>query len=198
MKVLSKTPGYSCPYCQERSLETTAKAPYVRGFVLAYQLGYQNLVGCVRCVRRRVLRQAMFSSFLGWFSITALVINPFLIIWNLIQTPFIGERLDKVEKLLRSMGLPINPQNADLTDAGYALAASMITADGKIEPNEMLIAEAQGRDVFGKFDVEEFRRLVNHYKELPPATDMAAIFRDILTDEEKSTNLPLSRSHCDC
>ncbi|MEM6347484.1 MAG: tellurite resistance TerB family protein [Bacteroidota bacterium] len=186
MKDNSKPTTYNCPYCQVRPLETVARAPFVRGYVLAYQLGYQKLVGCVRCVRRRVLRQAAFSLLLGWFSITALIINPFLIVWNLIQAPFIKSRPKRVEKVLKRMGLPINPQKANLTDAGYALAASMITADGKIESTELMIAEAQGKDVFGEFDNTEFRRLVADYKELPPAVDMAAIFKDLLSGDEKA------------
>ncbi|MEL7534917.1 MAG: tellurite resistance TerB family protein, partial [Bacteroidota bacterium] len=177
---------YNCPYCQVRPLETVSKAPFVRGYVLAYQLGYQKLVGCVRCVRIRILRQAAYSLLLGWFSITALIINPFLIIWNLLQAPFIKPRPKRVEKALKRMGLPINPQKANLTDAGYALAASMITADGKIESNELMIAEVQGQDVFGEFDKAEFRRLVSDYKELPPAVDMAALFSDLLTADEKA------------
>lgn len=185
MKVNSKPTAYNCPYCQVRPLETTAKAPFVRGYLLAYQLGYQRLVGCVRCVRNRVLRQAGYSLLLGWFSITAMIINPFLIIWNLIQAPFVQPRPEKVQKVLKRMGLPLNPQKANITDAGYALAASMITADGKIESAELTIAEAQGRDVFGEFDIVEFRRLVADYKELPPAVDMAGIFNDILSDKEK-------------
>ncbi|MEL6841628.1 MAG: tellurite resistance TerB family protein [Bacteroidota bacterium] len=158
----------------------------MRGYILAYQLGYQKLVGCVRCVRRRVLRQAGWSLLLGWFSLTSLIINPFLIIWNLIQAPFIKPRPQRVRKVLTRMGLPLSPQKANITDAGYALAVAMITADGNIDANEMLIAEAQGKDVFGEFDKEEFRRLVSEHKELPPAADMAAMFRDILTQKEKA------------
>ncbi|MFK7925618.1 MAG: tellurite resistance TerB family protein [Bacteroidia bacterium] len=185
MKDHSKPIAYNCPYCQVRPLETTARAPFVRGYLLAYQLGYQKLVGCVRCVRNRVLRQAAYSLLLGWFSLTAVIINPFLIIWNLIQAPFVRSRPEKVEKVLKRMGLPLNPKKANLTDAGYALAASMITADGKIEASELMIAEVQGREIFGEFDIEEFRRLVSDYKELPPAVDMAGIFNDILNTEEK-------------
>ena len=42
--------SYSCPYCEGRNIETAAKAPYVRGFVLAYQIGSKSYIGCARCV----------------------------------------------------------------------------------------------------------------------------------------------------
>ncbi len=177
--------AYRCPYCQTRSLETTSRAPYVRGFVLAYQLGYRNLVGCVPCVRRRILREAGVSALLGWFSITALIINPFLILYNLIQAPFVKARPARVSKLLRNMGLPQSPEQVDITDAGYALAASMITADGKIDPREVEVARSQGKLIFGRFDDPEFRRLLEEYKELPPATDIAAMLGTHLTTQNK-------------
>ena len=75
--------GYPCPYCHQKPLETVATAPYVRGFIAAYQAGSKTFIGCVPCVRKKVLGEAALSLFIGWFSITALILNPFMIVYNL-------------------------------------------------------------------------------------------------------------------
>lgn len=177
--------SYQCPYCKKRPLETTARAPYVRGFVLAFQLGYHNLMGCVRCVRRRILREAGLSALLGWFSITALIINPFLILYNLFQTLFVKARPERVRKMLRDMGLPQDPDQADISKAGYAMAASMIKADGEIDPEEVAVARKQGEIILGQFDEVAFRKLLEGSADLPSAIDMAAMFNQILNDRSK-------------
>ena len=77
--------GHTCPHCKSNKVETIAKAPYVRGFLLAYQLGSKTFIGCTSCVRKKIFKEVGLSMLLGWLSISALIINPFLIIWNLIQ-----------------------------------------------------------------------------------------------------------------
>lgn len=166
-------------------METTQKAPYVRGFVLLAQMGHHRLAGCTRCVRRRILREAGISSVAGWFSITALVINPFLIVYNVSQSFFVKARPHKVEKLLRDMGLPQESDEVDMAKAGYTLAVSMITADGKIEAEEVEIARRQGLLIFGRFDEEAFRRLLEEHTSLPPVADIAAMMGRNLSRQAK-------------
>jgi tellurite resistance protein len=177
--------SYQCPYCKKRSLETRAKAPYVRGFVLAFQLGYHNLVGCVGCVRRRILREVGLSALIGWFSVTALLINPFLILYNLIQSLFVRPRPEKVKKMLRDMGLPQDPDQDNLVKAGYAMAASMITADGEIDPEEVAVARRQGELILGEFDELAFRKLLEEAQDMPSAIDMAGMFSQTLNPRAK-------------
>ena len=54
--------GYRCPYCNQRSLETVATAPYVRGFLIMMLIGSKSFIGCVPCVRSRVLGEAGSAS----------------------------------------------------------------------------------------------------------------------------------------
>ena len=94
---------FPCPYCKNASLETTASAPYVRGFLVAYQIGSKAFIGCTSCVRKKVWGEAFLSMLIGWFSITALVINPFMIVYNLIRGCFIGENKKSVAKKLEQL-----------------------------------------------------------------------------------------------
>lgn len=176
---------YPCPYCNNSPLETTATAPYVRGFFVAYQIGTKTFIGCVSCVRKKVFGEAFLSLFIGWFSIVALVINPFLIVYNLIRGAFIGENRESVSKKLVQLGLPEHPNVMNVSSVGYALAASMILADGVVEEAELLAAEQAGDEVFGDFDEGALRMVVQHGKDLPPVEDLANMLADTLDHEAK-------------
>ena len=177
--------GYPCPYCHQRKLETTASAPYVRGFIAAYQIGSKTFVGCTSCVRGKVRGEAALSCLIGWFSLTALFINPVLIFYNAMQSFFIRANPGRVADKLRELGLPDNPQVVDTQAVGFALAASMILADGVVEESELVAAEKAGDEVFGEFDEAALRLLVEHGKDLPPVEDLAAMLRDVLDSEAK-------------
>ena len=45
---------YACPYCEESKIEAAATAPYVRGFLIAFQYGTKSFVGCTSCVRKKL------------------------------------------------------------------------------------------------------------------------------------------------
>jgi uncharacterized tellurite resistance protein B-like protein len=177
--------GYPCPYCKSNSLQTTATAPYVRGFLVAYQLGTKTFIGCVPCVRKKILGEALLSLLIGWFSIVAFVLNPFLILYNFVQGVFIGENRESVAQKLQQLGLPEHPQVISVNAVGYALAASMILADGVIEEAELVAAEQAGDEVFDDFDEAALRMLVQHGKDLPPVEDLASMLRDTLDNEAK-------------
>ncbi len=182
----TSTGSYPCPYCNKRKLETTATAPYVRGFLLAYQIGKKSYIGCTSCVKKKVLGEAGLSALLGWFSITALIINPFLIIYNLIQGLTISANPVKVKMKLREMGIPENPSAVNITDAGCALAASMILADGDVDDQEIRIAEEIGEKIFGDFEEANLHLLLSGSKNLPAPMDMAIILRDALDQDGKA------------
>jgi len=177
---------YDCPYCEtDRKIETTATAPYVRGFILAYSVGYKSYIGCVSCVKKKVFGEAGLSALVGWFSITSLIINPFMIIYNLIQGLFIKANPEKVKTKLGKMGIPLNPQTLTVNQIGYVLAANMIAADGKIEPQELRVAEEAGEKIFDNFDEASLHVLLNDIKNLPPVQDTAKLLKNQIDQEEK-------------
>lgn len=172
--------GYPCPYCHNARLETVATAPYVRGFLVAYQIGSKTFIGCTSCVRKKFFGEAGLSMLLGWFSLTALVLNPFMILYNLIRGALVGQNLAAVSTKLKEMGLPDSPRIVDISSVGYALAASMIMADGSVDEAEMQAAERAGDEVFGEFDEAALRMIVQSGKKLPPVEDLAAMLKDSL------------------
>lgn len=177
--------SYPCPYCNDNQLETVASAPYVRGMLVAYQIGSKSFIGCVPCVRKKVLGEAGLSLLIGWFSITAVIINPFLIIYNLIRGFLVGENKGAVAQKLAQLGLPDSPRVVDVQSVCQALAASMILADGIVEESELVAAEQAGDQVFGEFDEAALRMLVANGKDLPPPEDLARMLRDTIDDEQK-------------
>ena len=177
--------GYPCPYCHQRALETIATAPYVRGFLVAYQIGSKSFIGCTSCVRKKVIGEAALSCAIGWFSLTAIFINPVLIAYNILRSIFVSSNPQAVAKKLRELGLPDNPQVVDVQSVGFALAASMILADGVVEEAELAAAEKAGDEVFGEFDEAALRMIVEHGKDLPPVEDLAIMIRDVLDQEAK-------------
>jgi len=162
-----------------------ATAPFVRGFVLAYQMGKKSFIGCVPCVRKRIFGEVGLSALLGWFSITALIINPFLIIYNFFQGLFVKEKPFQVAQKLKEFGIPENPANINVTQIGYALAAAMIRADGKVEEAEIEMAEKIGEKIFSDFDEAAFRLILKNQKELPSVNDLTTLLKDVLNEEGK-------------
>ena len=177
--------GYPCPYCNKETLQTVATAPYVRGMLVAYQVGSKSFIGCVPCVRSKVFGEAGLSLLIGWFSITAVFLNPILILYNLIRGCFVGENKNAVAKKLKELGLPESPKIVDPQAVCQALAASMILADGVVDEAELEAAEKAGDQVFGEFDEAALRMLVLNGKDLPPPEDLARMLRDAVDDEQK-------------
>lgn len=177
--------SYSCPYCDTRNLETVAAVPFIRGYVLAYQIGSNTFIGCVPCVRKKVLGEAGRSLFLGWFSISAFIVNPFLILYNLLRAPFIGQNYPKVRQKLRELGIPEEQSAVNLTSMCYCLAASMIAADGKIEASEIAVANEIGAKLFADFNPADFETVAADVKGLPAPQDIASLLTEILTEEGK-------------
>ncbi|MCJ8329235.1 MAG: TerB family tellurite resistance protein [Lentisphaeria bacterium] len=175
---------YTCPYCERTKIETAASAPYVRGFVLAFQIGAKNFIGCTSCVRGKVLGEAGLSLLCGWFSITAFFINPVLILYNVLQAPFISKNYAKARKKLSDAGIEDDESSVDVTRLGYSLATSMMAADGHIDEEEIIVALELGNKIFPDFNENELRQIVN-VKDLPPPLDIATMLREILTEEGK-------------
>ena len=175
---------YPCPYCRNRALDTTATAPYVRGFLIVFQYGSKTFIGCRSCVRLKVLKEAGLSCLIGWFSPKALIANPFLILYNLFHTPLIKADPGKVRRKLAKAGIDLDAPEIDITRLGYALALAMISADGSVDKRELEVAIAIGGRLFEDFDQAEFLRIAQ-MKEVPSPVDIAGILRDELDVEGK-------------
>jgi uncharacterized tellurite resistance protein B-like protein len=77
-----------CPHCGERPIEQAAKAVRVTGFLLAYSLKRKTVIGCAACTRGELLKAAAGTMLTGWWSITSAIMNPFVILWNLLRAPY--------------------------------------------------------------------------------------------------------------
>ncbi len=176
---------YECPYCDTAKIETTATAPYVRGFILAYVLGYKSYIGCASCVRKKVLGEAGLSALVGWFSITSLIINPFLIIYNLIQGLLVRATPEKAARKLKKMGIPLNRETLTTNQIGYILAANMIAADGKVDPKEVRVAEEMGEKIFEDFDEASLHILLAEPERMPPVGEVAKLLKNQISEDAK-------------
>lgn len=152
---------------------------------MAYQIGTKSFIGCTGCVKKKVRGEAGISLLLGWFSLVAFVLNPFMILYNFIRSFFISPNPAAVAGKLQELGLPDNPNIINIQAVGFALAAAMILADGVVEESELLAAEKAGDEVFGEFDEAALRMIVQHGKGIPPVEDLAAMLTDVLDNEAK-------------
>lgn len=177
--------AYKCPYCRTNNLQTSAKLPYVRGFLLAAQHGHKQLVGCNPCVRSELLKESGKSALIGWFSPTALILNPIFIVYGLGRALFVRTNLDAVRKVLQEAGIPEPAKPLNLVQVAYSLAASMIAADKKILPEEIALASEIGTRILEGFDAAEFRKTVDNHKNLPEPAELAGLLREVLTEDGK-------------
>ena len=164
-------------------------APYIRGMLLAYTFGTKRFVGCNTCVKKQLAGEVGVSLLAGWFSITALVVNPMCILWNGLRIPFVKADPRKVSDLLSELGIdtstPAGVGQVDLTRVAASLAVAMVAADGKVEEDEVVVAVGIGQRLFDDFSMELFKDVLVNAKNLPSATQLAAVLREYLTDDGK-------------
>jgi Zn-dependent protease with chaperone function/tellurite resistance protein len=85
-------------------------------------------------------------------------------------------------------------QEKHLLKYGYALAAGMVAADGKILPEEINTAESIGMNIFDGFDSVDFRAYCENHNELPSPKSLAEVLKDVLNDNEKKIILDYLRA----
>ncbi|MBL8547866.1 MAG: TerB family tellurite resistance protein [Hyphomonadaceae bacterium] len=176
---------YPCPYCQRRNLQTRANVPYVRGMLIAYMMGQKRLVGCVKCVRGEIFKQQGLSLLVGWFSPVALVANPLFITYGLIRGLFVFPNPVGVRSLLAEAGIPDPGDKVDVMKACYALAATMIRADGKVDPAEVETATRLGGELIPGFDAAEFEAVVAGNRVPDDPYILAGLLRNVLSDDAR-------------
>lgn len=176
----------SCPYCHERDIETVATIPFVRGKVIAYSLGVRKFMGCRRCVRRAIYKEVGLSSLVGWFSVTAIVLNPMMITYGAVRGLFVRTDPAGVKRALDQAGIPDDGADVDPLRVAYGLAAAMIAADGKVEDEEVAVTIEVGRQLFVDFVADDFFKVMANHKDLPGVSELAFLLGEILEEDEKS------------
>lgn len=175
----------TCSYCQERDIETVATVPFVRGRIVRHTLGVRKLLGCQRCVRRAIYREVGKSSVVGWFSIGAAMLNPLMITYGAVRGLLVRPDPAAVRRALRQAGVPDEGNKADPLRIAYGLAAAMIAADGKVEDEEVAVALEVGRQLFEKFDSNEFFKVLAGHKLLPGVSELAHLLGQVMLGEKE-------------
>ncbi len=117
----------------------------------------------------------------------------------------IEEELTLVEhKVMVAAGLAQLPNEEEQSEeqqsdqivlnAFYTLTAAFVTADGRIDDNEISVAENKCRELLPTFDAVDFREYCYHPENLPDPMPAAEILSSVLTDEGKSAVLRLLSS----
>ncbi len=176
---------YPCPYCNRRNLQTRANVPFVRGMLIAYSVGAKRLVGCVPCVRSEIYKQQGLSLLIGWFSPVALVLNPLFISYGVMRGLFVGPNPTGVRDLLNEAGIPDPGDQVDVMKACYALASSVINADGKVDQAEMQTATELGPQLIPGFDATEFDTVVRGNRAPDDPFILAGLLRNVLSDDAR-------------
>jgi uncharacterized tellurite resistance protein B-like protein len=166
-----------CPTCGAGELTSVATAPFARGFLIAYQQGTKKIIGCRPCVANGLRMEAGKSLLFGWFSITALLANIFFIPWNFLRSFFVSEDDLAVSKFFDDVGVPRPGTEYRITDAFHHAAASLICADGKIDPAEVNAAKSIGMQMLDDFSTAELDRLLEQKGRVRPLAEIATVFR---------------------
>jgi Zn-dependent protease with chaperone function len=98
------------------------------------------------------------------------------------------EELTMMEhQYLAALGVVNIPEEANddgLANVIYSMAAAMIGADGKLEIDEVQVAEDMGIKILPDFDRVEFRRFIDNLEEIPKLERVAEACKDF-SDENK-------------
>ncbi len=151
--------------------------------MLAYNYGMKQFVGCRACVRKQLAGEVGVSLVAGWFSLTSIVVNPLCIVWNGLRVPFLKSDPERVEQLLQEMG--VSPSNIDLPRIAATLAASMVAADGRVDPTEVRTAIAIGCQLIEGFSPQLFQQVLDGARRLPPIDQQASLLAAVLEDDGK-------------
>lgn len=174
-----------CPYCHRREVETAASAPYVKGSGLGCHIKTKSFIGCTSCVRKKILSELERAVLMGWVGPAAMVMNPLLILYNLIRLPFIRANHAKARVRLNELGITEDQSRVNLTRLGCSMAISMIAADGEIDEDEIALAQAYSKELFPDFRGDEFSDTLERSRNLPSPTDIAALLSEVLSAEGK-------------
>lgn len=77
-----------CPFCGERPIQQAATAARVSGFLIAYSIKRKTVIGCGTCTRNELLKAAAGTMLTGWWSITSAILNPFVLLYDVVRAPY--------------------------------------------------------------------------------------------------------------
>ncbi|HAU0790194.1 TPA: M48 family metalloprotease [Legionella pneumophila] len=92
-------------------------------------------------------------------------------------------------QLMVAYGIAKPPEEAEqniLLHAIYSLGAAMVVADGKIDIDEVMVAEGIGQKLFDDFDSVEFREYCNNPDKITDVILLTEGLRELLEDEGKN------------
>lgn len=175
--------GILCPYCQKATIDTAATVTFMRGFLIAHQHGEKRFIGCSPCVAKQIRAEVGRSALYGWFSPTALIVNVFLIPWNLVKSYRVKPDRAAARAVLRELGVSDKEEAAQIDEALYAAMAAMIKADGKIDAGEVASAQALGPKLISNFSGD---RLAEKLKApATPLPQLASILNVAMKQSDK-------------
>lgn len=100
----------------------------------------------------------------------------------------IEEELTLFEHRLRvALGQVVVPESSEqdqFLNAIYLMAAAMVGADGKIDPDEIIVAESIGQRLINEFDSVDFRETCKS-DDLPDFSELVDLLKDVLDQEMK-------------
>jgi hypothetical protein len=192
---------YPCSYCEKRVVAAVARIPFVRGTLLWVRFGDKLFLGCVGCVRGQIFQQAGISMLIGWFSPTAVLMNPIMILYSILCALLVGMNKKKAREFLADHGFPIKAPG-DVQRSSYALAMETLVgeapetndrahwswvdarATGKLlSVQDVNAIEVVARETLLEFDAQEFERYVMSDRLGDPKHIVTAM-RRILTPDE--------------
>jgi uncharacterized tellurite resistance protein B-like protein len=176
---------HTCPYCQQRPIETIATLPYVRGNGLGADFNAKTITGCKPCVRKQLLLETLRSSVEGWASPTALLANPVMLAYGVVRAGAVREDPKRVDRMFAAAGIRNPRAEKDPVRIAYGLAAALIAADGKIEREEISTATKIGKQLFLDFNEQDFLLVVSAGRDLPTPDDLAIVLKTVVNEETK-------------
>lgn len=178
-----RTAAHACPYCQTRAIETVATLPYVRGDGLGARFNAKTIAGCRTCVRKQLLFETLRSSLDGWASPAAALANPVLITYGLARAGAVRRDPERVRSMLEAAGISDPGRGKEPVRIAYGLAAALISADGRIDKEEIRTASAVGKQLFPDFSDEDFLAVVAAGRDLPEPAELAAVLKRVVNEE---------------
>lgn len=173
-----------CPACRAAVADTVAGAPFISWYYrLSPSLQSRRLLGCRSCVRGQLAAEAINNLVAAWHSLVALAGNLFCVFWNASKMLRVAPRPEKVEALLADVGLASAP--ADLPRVAASLAAVIVTADGRVQQDEIDTALELGQQWIEGFVPEQFIEALENAHLLPTATALASMLAHSLDQSSK-------------
>lgn len=176
-----------CQHCGQRPIEEVAKGHRVAGLVLFYQMKSYQLLGCHRCVRRKLWGMSLKNLVLGWWGIRAAVLNAVLTLKN-VSRSFINrgpnsnliEALEDVGVTFDYLADPSNFQPEEHSpDELYIrslvrLGTAIMLADGEALPEEQQAIRNTILTIFPEYPEEKIDTLINRASQSPADVERVA------------------------